>query len=147
MSAFQRGARLLGHDIETLAIALTSSLLEWLRELPARRALHMLRLLAELLRKHGEPSWPAKLDELATILRSAHDSGDRDRLVSAMQDILACFRGPGSLNDVQVSPRAGHRIKAEEVEAVNARLGAFRTQLYLSAHQTISRVEWRRRRL
>ncbi|HET6846992.1 MAG TPA: hypothetical protein VFH29_09155 [Anaerolineales bacterium] len=146
MFTFQRGARILSHGVENLAIVLTSNMLEWLRELPTRRALHMLKLIAELLRKHREVAWPGRLEELAANLRAAQDSGDRDRLVDAMNQILACFSGVASLNNLQLSPHAGNRIKPEEVEPANARLGALRTQLHLSARQTIARIEWQRRR-
>jgi hypothetical protein len=133
------------HRVETLAITLTSSLLEWLRELPTRRLLHMLKLIAELLRKHGDQVWPGTLAELASNLRSAHESSDRDDLVDAMQRILSCFGATRSLSDLHLSPQNGHKIKTEEIDSVNARFGALRTQLYLSARQAIARVESQRR--
>jgi hypothetical protein len=146
MSAFGGGFRKIVSDVEALVIVLTDSLLEWLRELPGQRALHMLKLIAELLRKHGEQHWSARLLELAQKLLRAQASGDGDLLLDAMQDVLGCFGGMGSLSDVYLSPHNGHKIKDKEVEAVNARLGALRTQLFLSARQTIARIEWNRRK-
>jgi hypothetical protein len=52
----------------------------------------------------------------------------------------------GSLSDLYLTPRNGHKIKTDQVDAVNARLGALRTQIYLSARQAIARVEWQRRK-
>jgi hypothetical protein len=146
MSAFGGGFRKILSDVETLAIVLTARLLEWLRDLPGRRALHQLKLLAELLRKHGEHQWSGRLLEMGKKTQLAHDAGHADRLVDAMQEILGCFGGTGSLSDVYLSPQNGHKIKDKEVEAVNARLGALRTQLFLSARQTIAREQWKRRR-
>ena len=147
MSAFGGGFRKILSDVETLAIVLTASLLEWLRELPEQRALHTLKLIDGLLRKHGEHHWSGRLSEMAPKLRRAHGSGDRDLLLDAMHEILTCFGGMGSLSDIYLSPQNGHKIKDKEVEAVNARLGALRTQLFLSARQTIARVEWKRRQV
>jgi hypothetical protein len=145
MSAFGGGFRKIVSDVETLAIVLTASLLEWLRELPGRRAIHQLRLLIDVLHKHGERHWSGRLRDMASRAAEAHDSGDVDRLVNVMREILGCFSGMGSLSDVYLSPQNGNKIKDKEVEAVNARLGALRTQLFLSARQTIARVEWKRR--
>ncbi len=146
MSAFGRGARTFQLNVESLGIVLTSGMLEWLRELPGRRALHMLKLITELLRKHAESTWPGRLTNLSAQLRAAHDPANSDRLVHAMHAILSCFDGMGSLSDLYLSPGNGHKIKTEEVDGVNARLGALRTQLYLSARQTLARDEWQRRR-
>ena len=132
--------------VQALAIVLTVSLLEWLRALPTRRALHMLKLIAEVLRKHGETAWPARLQAMAEHLRAALDSGSPERLMDAMQAILVFFDGAGSLSDFRLSPENGHKIKPPEVEAVNARLGALKTQLRLSSRQTIARVQWNSRR-
>ena len=133
--------------VEALAILLTSSLLEWLRELPARRALHMLKLITELLRKHGEGTWSGRLQDLAGQLRLAHDSVDGDRLVAAVREVLACFTGTGSLQDVHLSPEHGHKIKPEEVEAVNARASVHCAPSCISPPGRPSPiVEWPRRR-
>jgi hypothetical protein len=145
MSLFRRLARARPLDVETLVIVLTASMLEWLRVLPAWRAQHMLKLTATLLRKHNERAWSGRLDSLAGRLRAAQDSPGGGRLVDAMHEILSCFGGMGSLSDLYLSPHNGHKIKTGEVDAVNARLGALRTQLYLSARQTIARAEWQRR--
>ena len=146
VSASARGSRAFHPGVETVAIVLTASLLLWLRELPTRRALHILKLISELLRKHGESAWPGKLEALSGQLRAAQDAADPDRLVNSMQAILMCFRGSPSLSALILSSQNGHKIKPEVAEAVNARLGALRTQLYLSARQTIARVEWRQHR-
>jgi len=131
--------------LQALAIVLTSGLLEWLRELPTRRALHMLKLLHELLRKHGEGHWTALLGSAAARLRDAHAARSPDQVVDAMQHILRLFGGMGSFSDLYLSARNGHRIKPEAVDLANARLASLRTQLFLSAKQTIARIEWQRR--
>jgi hypothetical protein len=145
MSASRGGYRAFLSDVEALVIVLTDSLLEWLRDLPGQRALHMLKLLAELLRKHGEREWSGRLQETAARLRLARDSRDPQRLVDVLQEVLDLFSGAASLRDVVLAPENGHKVKPKEVEAVNARLGALRTQLYLSARQTIARLNWKQR--
>jgi len=124
----------------------SADLLKWLRDLPARRALHTLRLIAALLRKHREQEWPARLSETAERLHRVEDSGGPDETVSGMQEILGFFGDTRSLRDVYLTDEAGHKIKPKDVPAVNAYLRALRTQLYLSARQAIARVKWRLRR-
>jgi hypothetical protein len=120
-------------------------LLQWLYELPSRRALHMLGLIEALLRKHREPEWPDRLSAAAGRLHAAHESGARVQSAENMHEILGFFGQPGSLRDVYLAPEAGHAIKPEDAAAVNEHLAALRTQLFLSARQVIARLEWRRR--
>jgi hypothetical protein len=120
-------------------------LLHWLRELPSRRALHTLKLIAALLRKHRERTWDDRLMQSAQQLEMAEGSDLPGQTAAHMEGILAFFAPPASLREVRLSGRAGHDIKPENEEAVNAQLGALTMQLLLSARQTIARVKWRRR--
>jgi hypothetical protein len=124
----------------------SADLLHWLRDLPSRRALHTLELIAALLRKHRERTWDDRLSRAVGGFDRVDDSGDGEQIAARMQEILAFFKEPDSLRDVQFSQQAGHHIKPENEAAVNAQLGALTMQLLLSARQTIARLNWRRRR-
>ena len=123
----------------------SADLLHWLRELPSRRALHTLKLISALLRKHREPRWDDRLSGAAGELSLANDAGNGEKTAARMHDILSLFNESDSLRDVRLSQQAGHDIKPENEAAVNAQLGALTMQLLLSAHQAIARVKWRRR--
>ena len=124
----------------------SADLLQWLRELPSRRALHTLKEIAALLRRHREPGWDGRLGDVAVRLSAAEDARSPIETVGLMQEILGFFAPPASLREVYLSHEAGHKIKPEDVPAVNALLGALRTQLLLSAMQSIARVQWIGRR-
>jgi hypothetical protein len=121
-------------------------LLQWLRELPSRRALHTLKEIAALLRRHRELGWDGRLAHVALRLHAAEEERRPIETVGLMQEILGFFVPPASLKEVYLSHEAGHRIKPEDVPAVNALLGALRTQLLLSAMQSIARVRWTARK-
>ena len=53
----------------------SADLLHWLRELPSRRALHTLKLIAALLRKHRERTWDERLSHSARELELAEARG------------------------------------------------------------------------
>lgn len=123
----------------------SADLLHWLRELPSRRALHTLKLIAALLRKHRERTWDERLSHSARELELAEARGIPERTAAQMEAILVFFTAPASLREVYLSRQAGHDIKPENEQAVNAQLGALTMQLLLSAHQAIARAKWRRR--
>jgi hypothetical protein len=106
----------------------------------------MLQEIAALLRRHKERLWDEKLTQAARRLETVAPLKYSDQTLASMQEILDFFRAGQSLRDVYLSRETGHDIKRDEVEAVNARLGALTMDLLLSARQTIARVEWSRRR-
>lgn len=122
----------------------SADLLHWLRELPSRRALHTLKLIAALLRKHRERTWDERLSHSAHELEQAEDRGLPEQTAAQMEEILVFFNSPASLREVTLSREAGHEIKPEKEAAVNAQLEALTMQLLLSAHQAIARFNWRR---
>jgi hypothetical protein len=121
----------------------SADLLHWLRELPSRRALHTLKQLAALLRKHRERTWDDRLAHSAHKLELAEDRGLAEQTAAHMEEILIYFASPESLRDVHLSREQGHDIKPETEAAVNAQLGALTMQLLLSARQAIVRFNWR----
>jgi hypothetical protein len=123
----------------------SADLLHWLRELPSRRALHTLKLIAALLRKHRERTWDDRLSTSAHELEMTEDRDLPEQTAAQMEEILAFFASPTSLRQVHLSREAGHDIKPEKEAAVNAQLGALTMQLLLSARQAIARAKWRRR--
>lgn len=123
----------------------SADLLHWLRELPSRRALHTLKQIAALLRKHRERTWDDRLAHSAHNLELAEDRGLPEQTAAHMEEILVFFAAPASLREVTLSREAGHDIKPEKEAAVNAQLGALTMQLLLSARQTIARLKWPRR--
>jgi hypothetical protein len=123
----------------------SADLLHWLRELPSRRALHTLKLIAALLRKHHERTWDDRLALSAHDLEQAEDRDLPEQTAAHMEEILVFFDSPVSLREVTLNREAGHDIKPEKEEAVNAQLGALTMQLLLSARQTVARVKWQRR--
>ncbi|HEY5983472.1 MAG TPA: hypothetical protein VIU38_08360 [Anaerolineales bacterium] len=131
---------------EAMDIVLTAEMLEWLRELPSLRALHMLHEIAALLRRHKERAWDERLTQAALRLEMVAPLQYSDQTLASMQEILDFFGAEQSLRDVYLSRETGHDIKRDEVEAVNARLGALTMDLLLSARQTVARVAWTRRR-
>ena len=122
----------------------SADLLHWLRELPSRRALHTLKLIAALLRKHRERTWDDRLARSAHDLEQAEDRNLPEQTAAHMEEILVFFDSPVSLREVTLSRQAGHDIKPEKEAAINAELGALTMQLLLSARQAIARVTWRR---
>jgi hypothetical protein len=123
----------------------SADLLHWLRELPSRRALHTLKLIAALLRKHRERTWDDRLAHSAHKLELAEDRDLPEQTAAQMEAILVFFAEPASLREVRLSRDAGHDIKPEKEGAVNAHLGALTMQLLLSARQAIARAKWQRR--
>jgi hypothetical protein len=131
---------------EAMDIVLTAEMLEWLRQLPSLRALHMLHEIAALLRRHKERAWDERLTQAARHLEIVAPLPYSDQTLARMQEIMYFFGAENSLRDVYLSREMGHDIKRDEVEAVNGRLGALTMDLLLSARQTIARVGWTRRR-
>jgi hypothetical protein len=121
----------------------SADLLHWLRQLPLRRALHTLKLIAALLRKHRERMWDDRLTQSAHKLEQAKDQGLPEHTAAQMEELLVFFDSPASLREVRLSREAGHDIKPEKEAAVNAQLGALTMQLLLSARQAIARLQWR----
>jgi hypothetical protein len=123
----------------------SADLLHWLRELPSRRALHTLKLIAALLRKHRERTWDDRLAHSAHDLELAENRDLPEQTTAHMEEILVFFDSPTSLREVTLSRDLGHDIKPEKEAAVNAQLGALTMQLLLSARQTLARLKWRAR--
>ena len=123
----------------------SADLLHWLRELPSRRALHTLKMIAALLRKHRERAWDDRLAHSANKLELAEDRALPEQSAAQLEEILVFFAPPASLREVTLSREAGHDIKPEHEEKVNAQLGALTMQLLLSARQAIARAKWQRR--
>jgi len=122
----------------------SADLLHWLRELPSRRALHTLKLIAALLRKHREQAWDERLAKSQHELALAEDQDVPEQTAAHMEQILVFFDSPQSLRDVRLSRDSGHDIKPEKEAAVNAQLGALTMQLLLSARQAMARARWQR---
>lgn len=78
---------------------------------------------AKLLRSHGVDFWADWLE------------GDLARLVwnhpTAIPHLRSAFGGMGSLTDVSIDPRNGHRIAPDDVERVNGRLQRLTAQIYM----------------
>lgn len=122
-----------------------ADLLDWLRELPSHRARHTRKLIADLLHKHREQVWDARLAGSQHAPEPAEDGDLPERTLAQMEEILVFFSPPESLRDVRLTRQSGHDIKPEKEEAVNAHLGALTMQLLLSARQAIARARWQRR--
>lgn len=124
----------------------SADLLHWLRELPSRRTLHTLKLIAALLRKHRERTWDDRLVRSQHELGLAEDRELPEQTTAQLEQIVVFFDSPASLREVHLSREAGHDIKPENEERVNAELGALTMQLLLSARQSIARLKWQRRK-
>lgn len=90
--------------------------------------------LGELLRRYGEMHWAE------WVIR------DRQRIQDGeaygAEHLLSAYGGMGSLNDVVIDPRNGHRIAEEDISAANERLRQLSSRTYTAAMRL--KVELRR---
>ena len=77
---------------------------------------------AELLRSYAVEHWPERLEIHAANVRAGSSE--------AASDILGDFGGMGSLNNVWIDPRNGHRVAMDQEQSVNDRLNTLRSEIY-----------------
>ncbi|MBI4625708.1 MAG: hypothetical protein HY736_21120 [Verrucomicrobia bacterium] len=78
-------------------------------------AQHIEKIIA-LIEEVGDAHWTTWLKQDAADLRAGDQRGVRH--------FLSAFGGMGSLNDLIICPENRHRVKKEEVDAVNRKLTA-----------------------
>jgi hypothetical protein len=81
--------------------------------------------LGELLRRYGEQRWAE------WVIRDRQRIRDGDAY--GIEHLLSAYGGMGSLNDVVIDPRNGHRIAEQDISAANERLRQLRSRTYTAA--------------
>jgi hypothetical protein len=90
--------------------------------------------LGELLRRYGEHHWAE------WVIRDRQRIQDGDAY--GIEHLLSAYGGMGSLNDVVIDPRNGHRIAEQDLSAANERLRQLSSRTYTAA--MLLKVELRR---
>ncbi len=81
--------------------------------------------LGELLRWYGEQHWAE------WVIRDRQRIQDGDAY--GIEHLLSAYGGMGSLNDVVIDPRNGHRIAEQDINAANERLRQLSSRTYTAA--------------
>ncbi len=92
-----------------------------------------LREVVAILHAAEDAAWPDWFEKLLARIEQGK--------LSAVGDLLGCYGGMSSFNDLVLTPVNGHRVEADEEYTINNRLDALRRRMYDLA----SEIERRRK--
>jgi hypothetical protein len=99
-----------------------------------------MKSLARFLSDHGEERWSPILKQwLIELDASGENSQDLQKHLSRTR---SSFGGMGSLNDLAITPSAGHKIymNQEKIRKVNVKLSRLLQELYQATNEAIAQL-------